>query len=148
MKFPKPQNKVEREALGSAFERLRSEWGFAASFGPSNLLEKWKRFVQEVEEGYRLSIDDYTHDLSMRDLLEEIKEAVPLRLREEIDVALHSWDERFRLATQPSITPIEEGVDADAKDWWFRIPYRSGPDVERYFMERGLLGRRQALPRV
>jgi hypothetical protein len=142
MEFPKPQNRAEREALISAFEKIREEWGFAASFKPSMLLEKWKRFVLEVEVGYRLSIEDYTHDLSMRDLLEEVKEAIPPRLREEIDVVLRPYDEIFFLVTQPSINPIDTGVEEGARDWWFRIPYRSGPEIQSYLLEMGLLGRR------
>ncbi|MEO6196257.1 MAG: hypothetical protein ABIS20_24820 [Thermoanaerobaculia bacterium] len=116
--------------------------GFAASFKPSRLLEKWRRFALEVEVGYQLSIEDYTHDLSMRDLLEEVKEAVPPRLRKEIDIVLQPWDERFFLATQPSTNPVDPGVEADAKDWWFRIPDRSGPEAQSYLLEMGLLGRR------
>jgi len=142
MKFHKPQNRAEREALISVFERIREEWGFATSFKPSRLLEKWKRFVLEVEAGYRLSIHDYVHDLYMRDLLEEVKEAVPPRLREEIDVVLRPWDELFLLVTQPSINPIDTEVEEGARDWWFRIPCRSGPELQRYLLEMGLLGRR------
>lgn len=142
MRFPKPKNKAEREALDSSFERIRSEWGFAPGFGPSKLLQHWQKFVQEVEEGYQLSIHDFTFDLSMRDLLEEIKEAVPLRFREEIETIIRPWDERFRLATQPSNKPIEAGIEEDAKEWWFRIPNRAGPEVERYLLAEGLLGRR------
>jgi hypothetical protein len=142
MKFPEPKNKEEREALGSSFERIRGEWGFAPGFGPSKLLQHWQRFVQEVEEGYRLSIYDFTLDLEMRDLLEEIKEAVPLRLRQEIEMALRPWDERFRLATQPSDRPIDAGVEEDAKEWWFRIPNHAGPEVEGYLVSKGLIGHR------
>ena len=139
MKFPKPQNRAEREALISAL-RIREEWGFAASFKPSRLLEKWKRFVLEVEVGYQLSIHDYIHDLYMRDLLEEVKEAVPPRLREEIDVALRPWDELFFLVTQPSINPIDTEAEDGARDWWFRIPYRS--DRRFNVISWSLLGRR------
>lgn len=142
MKFPKPQNQAEREALNSVFERISAEWGFAPGFGPSDLFQHWRKFVQEVEDGYQLSVCDFTFDLSMRDLLEEIKEAVPLRFRQEVDVALRPWDERFWLATQPSIKPIEAGVEENVKEWWFRIPKRSGPELESYLLREGLLGHR------
>ena len=104
------KSQEEREALDSTFARIRAEWAFAPGFGPSELLQHWHKFVQEVEEGYNLSIHDFTFDLSMRDLLEEVKEAVPLRLRQQIENAIRPVDERFKLATQPSTEPIELGV--------------------------------------
>lgn len=142
MKFPKPQGVEERNVLDSVFKEIREEWGFAKSFGPSRLLEKWERFVKDVEEGYSLSIYDYTHELSMRDLLENVKERVPVRLRQEIEVALRPWDARFMQATQPSDRPIEPVVDEDAKEWWYRLPKHAGWDVERYLIEGGFRGRR------
>ena len=137
MRFPKPQDPA------AVMERTREEWGFAKSFGLSRLLEKWERFVKDVEEGYSLSIYDFTHDLSMRDLLENVKEAVPLRLQHEIDVALRSLDARFMQATQPSDRPIEPVIDEDAKEWWYRIPKHAGWDVEKYLIEGGFRVRRE-----
>lgn len=147
MRFPRPKNRAEREALDSAFGRVRSEWAFAPTYSPSKLLQHWEKFVQEVEAGYQLSIYDFTLDLSLRDALEEVKEAVPPRLRQEIEAALLPWDERFTLATQPSLSPIEAGTEQNANPWWFRIPKSAGPEMERYLLERGLIGR-QAKPKV
>jgi len=139
MRFPKPQTKAEIDALRSAFNRIRAEWHFARSLGPSKILQHWQKFVQELEEGYALTVYDYTLDLSMRDILEEIKEAVPSRLGREIEAALRPWDDRFRRATEPSTKPIDAGLDEDSKEWWFRIPRHAGPDLEGYLRAEGLL---------
>jgi hypothetical protein len=136
-KFPRPRGRSEREALKAAFDRIRAEWGFARSYGPSDLLRCWEKFVQEVEMGYELSIYDFLYDLSLRDLFEEIKETVPLRLRQEIDEVLKPWDERYQLATEPSDRPLEVDIGDGAREWWFRVPKQAGADVERYLFERG-----------
>lgn len=141
MRPPKPQGKVEREALSSAFEKIRAEWGLAPSFDLSDLLKKWKNFVQEVGDGYQLSIYDYFHDLEMRELLEEVKAAVPSRLHQEIDLELRPLDEKFFSCTMPSTKSIETEVEEGAGPWWFRIPQHAGPDVLKYLVEQGLLHR-------
>jgi hypothetical protein len=138
MKFPEPKNDGEHEALELVFNQVRGEWGFASGFGPSELLRHWQEFVQEVEDGYKLSIYDFTFDLSMRDVLEEIQAAVPLRLRQEIEAVLLPLDERYKCATLPSEKPIDAGADENAKEWWFRIPKLAGPEVEKYLFENGL----------
>jgi hypothetical protein len=127
MKMLRTKNQEEREALKAVLGEIGAEWGFAKSFGLSDLLRKWKRFVVETEEGYQLSICDFTHDLWMRDLLEQVKEAVPVRLRQELDAEIEPWDKRFLLATEPSVRPIEP-VDG-AREWWFRIPRISGQEL-------------------
>lgn len=117
---------------------IRQEWGFVKSFTSADLLENWCKFVQEVETGYQLSFYDFTHDLSMRDLIEEIEEAVPVRLKREIEDVVRPWDERYFRATRPSRRSIE--IDCDpARQWWFRVPLISGQELTSYFLREGLL---------
>lgn len=137
MKPPKPKGQEEREALSKIMEEIREEWGFTKSFDLSDLLRKWQNLVVETENGYQLSIHDFTHDLSMRDLLEQVKEAVPVRLRQELDAKIAPWDRRFWLATEASERPIEP-FDG-AKEWWFRIPRLSSQELTESLMAEGLL---------
>ena len=139
MNPPRPQDRFEREALDSVMARIRDEWGFVRGFDLVALLAKWRSFVVGVEEGYQLSILDYEHDLCMRDLIEEVKEAVPPRLRQEIDTAIAPWDERLRQATWFSEKPIAPPVEDDAGEWWFRIPRAAGPELRKSLFERGVL---------
>jgi hypothetical protein len=37
--------------------------------GRAGLLERWKRFVDEVERGYKLGLEDYRNDLDLRGIL-------------------------------------------------------------------------------
>lgn len=137
MKSPKPKNQEERQALKKVMGEVREEWGFAESFNLSDLLRKWERFVVETEGGYQLSIYDFTHNLWMRDLLEQVKDAVPARLRQELDVEVEPWDKRFWLATEPSVRPIEP-FDG-AREWWFRIPRFAGQELAEALLAEGLL---------
>lgn len=41
-----------------------------------SLVADWGKFVTEVEDGYDLTIYDYSNDLSIRDLLEELIQRV------------------------------------------------------------------------
>jgi len=37
--------------------------------GRAGLLSRWKRFVDEVEKGYKLGLEDYRNDLDLRGIL-------------------------------------------------------------------------------
>jgi hypothetical protein len=37
--------------------------------GRAGLLERWKRFVDEVEHGYKLGLEDYRNDLDLRGIV-------------------------------------------------------------------------------
>lgn len=139
MNPPSPRDRSEREALDSVMAGIRDEWGFARSFDLGDLLKKWQTFVAGVENGYQLSIHDYEHDLSMRDLIEEVKDAVPLRLRQEIEAAIAPLDDRLSQATWLSEKPIAPPVEEGAGEWWFRIPHIAGSELRKNLLERGVL---------
>jgi hypothetical protein len=49
-----------------------SENGYPAHIvhaGRSGLIERWRRFVEEVERGYKLGLEDYRNDLDIRGIL-------------------------------------------------------------------------------
>src|ERR1051326_2850141 len=55
-------------------ERWRSR-GVAAhllDIGRNGLVDRWRAFVQEVETGYRLGLDDYCNDLDLREVIEAV----------------------------------------------------------------------------
>ena len=123
--------------MNAIFAKIREEWGFSSGFGLPDLLRRWHEFVEEVESGYRSSVHDFVHELSLRDLLEEIGEAVPVRFRQELEANLKPLDERFWLATEPIPNPIEPVEEA--REWWFRIPRVAGPDLMEALRMRHLI---------
>lgn len=95
------------------------------------LTNKWSRFVINVENGYRLTIDDYTNSLSVRNIIQEILNVCPENagLKEWIS----EWDNRFIKVTtvvrEPLLPPLkEEKLDW----WWFRIPINPGNAMQRW----------------
>ena len=91
----------------------------------TNFLEKLERFNQEVEDGYSLTIDDYTNDLSQRDMFEEIKNQSQNDVRPKLIAFLQKWDERFIQNTREIDRPIIGDREDTKKGWWFyRIPQK------------------------
>lgn len=95
------------------------------------LTNKWSRFVINVENGYRLTIDDYTNSLSVRNIIQEILNVCPENagLKEWIS----EWDNRFVKVTtvvrEPLLPPLKE---EKLGWWWFRIPISPGNAMQRW----------------
>lgn len=134
----KAHDRQERDVLEAILKAIRAEWGFARTFGLPELVRRWKSFVLEVENGHELSIHDYTHDLAMRDLLQQVKSQVPQRLAEEIRTQIEEWDARYHQVTRPSERPIAEPLEEPAGGWWFRIPVHSGKELSQYLATKVL----------
>ena len=69
-------------------------------------LERWAKFVSEVEEGYGFTIYDYADDLSVHWILEDIMKEGPDSLRRKLEAWLEPWDNRFFAATRPVVNPL------------------------------------------
>ena len=37
--------------------------------GRAGLIERWRKFVEEVEHGYKLGLEDYRNDLDLRGII-------------------------------------------------------------------------------
>lgn len=63
---------VERPTEDSvrAILRERGAAGHVVRGGAEGLLASWRRFVDEVQAGYPLGLDDYRNDLDIRTLIE------------------------------------------------------------------------------
>lgn len=110
------------------------------------LLERWLLFVSEVGRGYRYTIDDYTNDVSVRDLLEEIMRDVPGPLREKIYDQVKLLDKRFYESTRPVARPLQPPLAVfypQLKEnpglWWFRVPEKVDGELEKDLRSEGLL---------
>jgi len=53
-----------------AFLRHRGAAAHVVSGGAEGLITGWKRFVDQVEAGYKFGLDDYRNDLDIRGLIE------------------------------------------------------------------------------
>ena len=118
----KPRTDAERKAVVEAMDELRDEWGFSPSFEANDFLNRWMTFVQEVENGYQLSLADYTQELELRDSIETFKGKMPDRLRMEIQDILVPYEERFRFATRETHKPLLPTSESPGAFWWWRLP--------------------------
>lgn len=97
------------------------------------LLEVWGSFVGDVETGYRMTIDDYTNDLCVRDLLQEVCHSVAPPLQRKLDAALGPLDARFKGATIPDKDrKLEQFIKVGDGWWWRRLPAKRTEELEPY----------------
>jgi hypothetical protein len=89
------------------------------------LTNKWSRFVTNLENGYQLTIDDYTNSLSVRDHIQEILDVCPENssLKEWVS----EWDHRFIKVTKVVKESLLPAFPNESLGWWwFRIPIKPG----------------------
>jgi len=109
------------------------------SLSLDNLIEKWRRFVIETEQGYEDSIYEYTNDLSIRDILEEVLLYAPQSLRGKLAKEIEIWDIRFQKATVEAEKPLVSRLSCNLPWWWFRIPKKLAGELEADLREMGII---------
>lgn len=95
----------------------------------ASLVAKWTDFTASVEEGYELTIYDYTNDLSSRDLLRELLDRDP-ESREEILATTEPVDKRFMLATCQADGVLRPGAGPE-EWWWHRLPRKQVGELKK-----------------
>jgi len=121
MTSSKPSSEDEAKALEDAMRDFRLEWGFARSFRFEDLLRRWARFVEQVENGYTLGLDDFTQELALRDSLDDVLKKLPPGYQSKVDAWLEPWTHRFRFATREIHQPLLP-IENAARFWWWRLP--------------------------
>ena len=88
------------------------------------LLPNWEATVKAIENGYGDIFEEYTNDISSRDIIEECRELWPKDQKEEIALRLDAADKRFIAATVPITEPVwnEDGINRQDHFWLFRAP--------------------------
>jgi hypothetical protein len=96
--------------------------------GADGLVERWAKFVAEVEHGYSLGLEDYRNDLDLRGIIALIG----------ADDCVKTLDERF----QELLTAREQRVwESSAGDpfWDFGYPNNAGKNLLEDLRAEGLL---------
>ena len=87
--------------------------------GRPGLVRRWREFVEQVERGYSLGIEDYRNDLDVRGII---------ALAQADDAEVHALDERLRKLLTVTDVRVWESGPGDAF-WDFGYPHNAGPDL-------------------
>lgn len=88
------------------------------------LVPSWEATVDEIEKGYGDIIEEYTNDVSAREIIHECQSLWPEAEREEIRGRLSEADRRFIAATVPVEEPVWRKAQGEREEqfWYFRAP--------------------------
>jgi len=95
--------------------------------GRAGLIERWRHFVEEVEHGYKLGLEDYRNDLDLRGIIALFG----------LDDQVRDLDRRFEaLLTNRDIRVWE--TSAGAPPWDFGYPSNAGKQLIEDIENEGL----------
>ncbi|MFL5736876.1 MAG: hypothetical protein ACJ76P_06025 [Actinomycetota bacterium] len=112
-----PPSSVDTCAAEHAIAQLLALKGVVRSL--PEWIEDWTHFVGSVESGYTLTVYDYTNDVSIRQMLDEVMEVASDPCRQTIRAALRPIDERYLEATMEPSTGDPEQRSGNP---WYRAP--------------------------
>jgi hypothetical protein len=92
-----------------------------------NLVSRWRDFVEQVERGYPLGLEDYRNDLDLRAMLQGVEDEEVFALDRRLKVLLVSTDTR-----------VWESAPDDPF-WDFGYPSNAGDELKEGLGEEGLL---------
>jgi len=95
--------------------------------GRKGLIERWNKFVAEVERGYRFGLEDYRNDLDLRGIIAMLG----------LDAEVAGPDRRFEaLLTQREKRVWESS--AAHPFWDYGYPHNAGPQLMEDIINEGL----------
>jgi len=98
--------------------------------GRAGLVRRWREFVEQVEHGYRLGLEDYRNDLDVRGILE---------LAEAMDAEVRELDERLKKLLAPAKLRVWESAPGNPF-WDFGYPRNAGAELAADLKAEGLVG--------
>jgi hypothetical protein len=87
--------------------------------GRAGLVRKWREFVEQVERGYSLGLEDYRNDLDVRAILAQAGAE---------DEEVLALDERLKKLLTGCERRVWESAPGDPF-WDFGYPKNAGPDL-------------------
>jgi hypothetical protein len=99
--------------------------------GRAGLIRRWGEFVDEVEKGYRLGLDDYRNDLDLRGIL--------ATLGLDDDPGVQQADQRLEKVLEPAAKRIWESCEG-SPFWDFGYPRNATGDLLDDLKSEGFMG--------
>ncbi len=98
--------------------------------GRAGLVKRWREFVEQVERGYSLGLEDYRNDLDLRAII---------AMAGAEDDAVHALDHRFeKMLTARTVRVWESS--ANDPFWDFGYPKNAGEVLAEDLRTEGLAG--------
>ena len=95
--------------------------------GPAGLIERWRKFVEEVERGYKSGLEDYRKELDIRGILAMLG----------LDQQVGDLDGRFEATLIARDKRLWESSAADPF-WDFGYPANAGRELMEAIRKEGL----------
>lgn len=95
--------------------------------GRAGLIERWRKFVEEVERGYQLGLEDYRNDLDLRGIIALFG----------LDDQVQDLDRRFEALLTNRTLRVWETSPGDPP-WDFGYPRNAGKQLLEDIKEQGL----------
>jgi hypothetical protein len=108
-------DKADYESVYAAMAELEQRGWRKATLNEQ--VAAWEALVAEVEQGYAMTVDDYTNDLAVREWLDLARPLLTVSVQSSLDVRLAPLDERFVAATVPAT-----GMPGAGRAWFYRLP--------------------------
>ena len=89
-----------------------------ARAGRAGLIERWRKFVEEVERGYKLGLEDYRNDLDLRGIIGMVG----------LDHEVRDLDHRFEALLTARDTRVWESTPDDPF-WDFGYPSNASGEL-------------------
>ena len=125
----------EQAVLDEIGQRLRAR-GWAEHVTVMRLLRSWHELSVSVDQ-YRMTIDDYTNDLTSRDALEIVLAECPEPLRARLRLLIEQADTEFHARTQEDVAHTLGRYFwlTESSGWWWKRRPVAGPLAE-YLTQR------------
>lgn len=131
----------EREELRHLNNEISDHYNKDINF--SHLAVRWEQAVMACRRGYEKGLEEYTADISVRLVLEDIIEAASKKLREKLSHKIAAIDEIFYEVTSELPADLLD-VDPRKEPFKFklysRVPKRPGPLLKADLQEIGFSG--------
>jgi hypothetical protein len=123
-----PNFSASEQAVLDEIGRHLHARGWAGHVTVEVLLQDWEELSTSVN-GYKLTIDDYTNDLTSRDALKTVLAQCPEPLRTKLRLRIERADSEFAMLTKEDVdrTLGRYFQITDASDWWWKRKPADGP---------------------
>lgn len=113
--------------------------------GLPGLQRAWSGIVEQIANGYELTLDDYLNDMDLRDLLAAAQDIASPEELEMVREEIARSDAEHVALTVPSPClwgpdiAEEDGLDPEREWWYYRRPIEMGDQLREDLMTWGLM---------